>query len=499
MILAQRANWRMLPGRPNGWAHSGTADSIHSLTVSAEEDRGNRRHHRSGYRHERRQDAHLRRLRPGVHLHGQRAGLLRRAWLHRAPPLRQLPRRPQGPARRLAAAAAYRGGSSYGGGSSSYGGGGSAAGAAATALLAARARCSRPPARPAGRRPRSRSARPPASRSTAAPASPSAGPEPMTERPAPRQRAALAAARPRARRAQARDRRVPPRGAAGDLRVRLGRQLGVARRADLGLEPPRDGGTAAARLAPRPARPQRKRPPASPAVVSIPATGSAPRLSSSTAPLDLGVGRLGELGRGHVLAGRREQQLGVASGSATLTSGSRPSCQIGRPSRVSQRSTPIRIDEPSVRSNRPSTVPVPNVFSPTTVPRSASWMAPVHDLRGARGVCRRRARPRSGCPWRGRPAGPRRPSSVAVAVDRLVHDPVADELARDADGLVDVAARVAAEVEDDRRRAGRLGVLDRALDRLGRAGRELLEPDHRDLACPGPSPTSRAAGRTRGG
>ena len=36
----------------------------------------------------------------------------------------------------------------------------------------------------------------------------------------------------------------------------------------------------------------------------------------------------------------------------------------------------VRIDDPSERSKRPSTVPVPNVFSPTTLPRSASWMAP---------------------------------------------------------------------------------------------------------------------------
>ena len=87
------------------------------------------------------------------------------------------PRRcPSCRASRKAARNAEGGGSSYGG----YGaGGGYSAGgsqlrrrAAATApAIAARARCSRPPARSAARRPRSRSARPAASPSTAATAS----------------------------------------------------------------------------------------------------------------------------------------------------------------------------------------------------------------------------------------------------------------------------------------------------------------------------------------
>ena len=44
---------------------------------------------------------------------------------------------------------------------------------------------------------------------------------------------------------------------------------------------------------------------------------------------------------------------------------------------MSQRSTPMLRADPSERLKRPSTVPVPNVFSPTTLPRSASWIAPV--------------------------------------------------------------------------------------------------------------------------
>ena len=70
----------------------------------------------------------------------------------------------------------------------------------------------------------------------------------------------------------------------------------------------------------------------------------------------------------------------------------------------------------------------------------------------------------------------------AARVDALVDRAVAHELARDADRLVDVAAGVAAQVEHDRVRAVGLGALDGVLDALGGAGRELVEPDHGDLA-----------------
>ena len=170
--------------------------------------------------------------------------------------------------------------------------------------------------------------------------------------------------------------------------MRLGRQLGVAGRTNLRLEPPRDRGEGRPGLTARPApatgthegRRHRRRP------FRFPAVRSAPRGEQLHGLLDLGVGRLREVGLGHVPQVVRAGAAGRPSGSATLTSGSRPSCQIGRPLRVSQRSTPIRSDEPSARSNRPSTVPVPNVFSPTTVAAAGVLDGAGHDLRGARGV-----------------------------------------------------------------------------------------------------------------
>ena len=57
-------------------------------------------------------------------------------------------------------------------------------------------------------------------------------------------------------------------------------------------------------------------------------------------------------------------------------SGSMPCFRIRRPSAVSHWLVPSSNPDPSLNVNGSNTVPVPNVVSPSTGPRSASWIAP---------------------------------------------------------------------------------------------------------------------------
>ena len=178
------------------------------------------------------------------------------------------------------------------------------------------------------------------------------------------------------------------------------------------------------------------------------------------------------------VARRRPGPSGATpSGQRDGTSGAMPSCQIRRPSGVSHSTVPTRSADPSDSSNSPRTVPVPNVVSPTISARSASWSAP--DTISAelavlpstsddeRQVGRHAVR-------RDRRGSVSSPCGVALDVD----DPARQELAGDADGLVDVAAGVAAQVEDDpRRRRPSRAAFERLDDVVGGAVRELVEPD----------------------
>ena len=160
-------------------------------------------------------------------------------------------------------------------------------------------------------------------------------------------------------------------------------------------------------------------------------------------------------------------------------SGWMPCFQIWRPSRVSHSIVPTSRAEPSLRLNCERTVPVPNVFSPISCP---AWRP---------GSRPRRSRPSWPCRCRpGPPAG----RSVAVppgltaislivaaAVLLAIDVAVLEELAGHPDRLVDVAAGIAAQVEDQRRRAGLAGRGDHRDQLVGRVGRELLDPDVGDL------------------
>ena len=120
---------------------------------------------------------------------------------------------------------------------------------------------------------------------------------------------------------------------------------------------------------------------------------------------------------------------------------------------VSHSTVPTRSAEPSDSSNSPRTVPVPYVVSPTIVARPASCSAPdtisalLAVLPSTRTTSGRSvATPSGETSWSVSP-----PCGVPFEVD----DPAGQELAGDADRLVDVAAGIAAQVEDDPLGAGR--------------------------------------------
>ena len=147
-----------------------------------------------------------------------------------------------------------------------------------------------------------------------------------------------------------------------------------------------------------------------------------------------------------------------------------PSCQIRRPLGVSHSTVPIRSADPSDSSNSPRTVPVPNVVTPTTRPAGVLQRAG-DDLGGARGVRvdeddqRQVQRDAVG---RDRVVGL---VAVGVALDVDVARCVMNWLAMPV-GLVDVAARVAAQVEDEPVGAGLLDRLERLDHVVGGAVRE---------------------------
>ena len=132
-----------------------------------------------------------------------------------------------------------------------------------------------------------------------------------------------------------------------------------------------------------------------------------------------------------------------------------PSCQIRRPSGVSHSTVPIRSADPSESSNSPRTVPVPYVVSPTIFARPASCRAPetISDEL-ARVAVHEDDEGQVGGDAAGRDLVL---VLVAVGVALDVDDAAAEELAGDPDRLVDVAARVAAQVEDDALGALRAG------------------------------------------
>ena len=75
----------------------------------------------------------------------------------------------------------------------------------------------------------------------------------------------------------------------------------------------------------------------------------------------------------------------------------------------------------------------------------------------------------------------RRPADVDVAARQ--------QLAGDVDGVVDEAARVVPQVEDDAGRSRLPRAAERGHELVAGAGRELVDPDVGDGACRGPSPS----------
>ena len=164
---------------------------------------------------------------------------------------------------------------------------------------------------------------------------------------------------------------------------------------------------------------------------------------------------------------------------STATSGAIPRARSGVRSGVSHSTVPTRRAEPSESSNSPRTVPVPKVVSPMIGARPASWSAPdtISDELAV-SPSTRTTRGRSVATPSGETACVRL-LAVGVALD--VDDAALQELAGDADRLVDVAARVAAEVEDQALGAGRPGRLEGVADVVGGAVRELVEAEQGGL------------------
>ena len=96
----------ILTRRPSEGRQGGTATRSSPLRISAKVWSRKPSLTQGEGHHDHRQDPDLQRLRPGVHVHCQRAGLLRGARVHRAAPLRIVPGEPQGRAQRRAAAVA---------------------------------------------------------------------------------------------------------------------------------------------------------------------------------------------------------------------------------------------------------------------------------------------------------------------------------------------------------------------------------------------------------
>ena len=122
-----------------------------------------------------------------------------------------------------------------------------------------------------------------------------------------------------------------------------------------------------------------------------------------------------------------------------------------RPARRGSASAPCRSAATTRPRGRSARAPCPSRTSSRrpSCPRLASWMAPVTiSAELAVSPLARTTSGRSVAEATGLDLGI---LLLAAAVERLVDDAVADELAGDADRLVDVAARVAADVEDDLR------------------------------------------------
>ena len=109
--------------------------------------------------------------------------------------------------------------------------------------------------------------------------------------------------------------------------------------------------------------------------------------------------------------------------------------------------------DPSERVNGSSTVPVPKVVSPTICARPAACIAP--DMISAELAVLLSTSTTIGTSVAGTVSSVFTGVCCTVGVLSDVDNLVVQELARGLDGLVDVATRVAAQVEDDRVGAGR--------------------------------------------
>ena len=118
---------------------------------------------------------------------------------------------------------------------------------------------------------------------------------------------------------------------------------------------------------------------------------------------------------------------------------------------------------------------MPNVVAPTTFARSLSWRAPAHDLRRGRAALVDQDDQRQVGPHAVRRDRGGLLLALGVAFD--VDGARGKELAGGADGLADVAAWVATEIEDQPVGSVLAHRPKRRLDVLGHAVRELLDPE----------------------
>ena len=172
---------------------------------------------------------------------------------------------------------------------------------------------------------------------------------------------------------------------------------------------------------------------------------------------------------------------GSGSGRVTTTSGVSPTSWIQRLSGVSQRAIVSLNAPPSPLSSCHCwTVPLPNDCWPTSVARSAVLERPGDDLAGrcAAAVDEDDDLEVGG----GRDAIAERVGRDLVALRVLLPEdrPRRDELAGDLARGGDVAARVAAQVEDELRPAGGEMLLERLDDLVRRDIREARQPDVAD-------------------
>jgi hypothetical protein len=166
-----------------------------------------------------------------------------------------------------------------------------------------------------------------------------------------------------------------------------------------------------------------------------------------------------------------------------------PWCQISWPPGVSHSTVPTRRADPSESGNSPRTVAGPERLD-------ADDLRPVVVLERARDDLAELAVPASTRTTSGTSVA-RPPAATSCLVSwpsaafSMKTGAALEELARDGVGFVDVAARVAAEVEDDPVRARLVDLAEGRLEVVARARRELIEADEGGLRAGHEGPRDR--------